>query len=686
MKISFHLIYLFLLLTLKASCGSFFTQQPSVNQDSLNIVLDIQKAISLYNSNTDSSEILLKKAISESRKNNLNKLNFNAKLNLSRCFEIQDKFDKSDSLLQSLKKEISLRGDKKQEIQFNIRFSNYVNNIGFIDSALTILNETEIISKANNDFKLNEIYKRIAGIYHNSGQLDSALHYLLVLKEKIPVSDTFEIIDLDCRIGMIYENLVYTQKSLEYYFEAFKLSEAAGQTNIDVLYGMGMGNFQLENYDTAFHYFQQVIDECGENWTYRFVPLNSYMHLWRCSVILGKSNARKIGMNFIAETNPILNTERKGYIGIMQAEIYMHYNYLKEAELVLLDCLHFMEKIEKSGLVTDHYSRLSEVYEKQGNFEKALYYHKLFKETFDEERSSEIQKRIVQLEEKYEAAEKEARITKLTSQFENEKLNAQLSKSRYQFIFVLLIIFLAMIGALGLYLRNRQKMNILKLKSENTAKEHQIQNILEQSKTKILKSSLEGQERERTRLAKELHDDLSGQVSALRYFVASKKGIFIGEDESLLRNELSKFQYYIRNLSHQMAKPRFTNIELPQLIAEQKYWTNNNDIEFYFDFDNKINWALVPENHQNEMYRIVQESVSNTLKHSGAKTITIKIEKESDKIYLEVCDNGKGFQNGNHLGFGIKNMKERARLIGANLKIETAYLSGTKVSLIYSFS
>lgn len=657
-----------------------------IKTDSISLVNQLKLAQSFYSSNLDSTEILLNDIIIQSEKNDFRSLLIKTKLELTICYEKQDNFSKSDSLLKEIKSDLLKTSSAEQTIDYCDRFAIFVNNCGYIDSAIQVLNESLNVSYENNNYRLTDIYKRLSGIYHNSGQLDSAIHFLLKAKENTFATDTIELIDLDCRIGMIYENLIYTEKSLEYYEEALKKSEAIGQNNIDVWYGMGMGNFQLGNYEKAYEYFDKVIHQCGKNWTYRYVPLNSFLHFWRCSVHLKKSNDFEVGMNFIEGTNPILTTQRKGYIGIMQAEIFMHYNLLKDAENVLLDCLEFMGNIEKSGLIMDHYSRLSQVYEKQGNFKKALYYHQLYKKAFDEERSAEVQNEIVSLQEKFKAAERETKINELTNQIEVDKLEVQLSRSRFKYSLIIVVIFFAFVIATGLFIRYRQKLNIIKLQTENKEKEHEIQKILEQSKTNILQSSLKGQEKERNRLAKELHDDLGARISALRYFVSAKNGILVGADEKVFKTELNKIQLYIRNLSHQLAKPHSTNIDLPQLIQEQKYWTDNAKIVFDFDFDSKINWSKIPEPHQNEMYRIIQESISNTFKHANADKISIKIKNVSDKIFVEVADNGSGIQKEKGAGIGLKNMAERAESIGADFSIHTAHFEGTKIVLTYSLS
>ena len=208
--------------------------------------------------------------------------------------------------------------------------------------------------------------------------------------------------------------------------------------------------------------------------------------------------------------------------------------------------------------------------------------------------------------------------------------------------------------------------------------------LIQQSKTHILQSNLEGQEKERNRLAKELHDDLGGRITALRYFISSKKELLDSKDEKMLKTELKEIQRYVRNISHKLAKPRFTSVSLPELINEQKFWVDNSDINLRFNFSPDITWNKIPEEHQNQMYRIVQEALTNALKHAKASTIEINIAENSGKLEIEICDDGIGIGSGLSNGIGIKNMQERAAVIHSELLIESQNNNGTAVRLIYA--
>ena len=87
------------------------------------------------------------------------------------------------------------------------------------------------------------------------------------------------------------------------------------------------------------------------------------------------------------------------------------------------------------------------------------------------------------------------------------------------------------------------------------------------------------------------------------------------------------------------------------------------------------------------IYRITQESVNNSVKHSGADEVTVRLEKKPDRFILSITDNGKGFDinkiSKNKLGLYI--MNQRAGSINSSLDIKSSEGEGTKVSLVYEY-
>jgi signal transduction histidine kinase len=83
------------------------------------------------------------------------------------------------------------------------------------------------------------------------------------------------------------------------------------------------------------------------------------------------------------------------------------------------------------------------------------------------------------------------------------------------------------------------------------------------------------------------------------------------------------------------------------------------------------------------LFRMIQECISNIIRHAGADIITFSAKKENDKIAIDIRDNGKGFDhNGKPVGVGLQNLKNRSRMIDADLRVNSSPGNGTQVTIL----
>lgn len=214
------------------------------------------------------------------------------------------------------------------------------------------------------------------------------------------------------------------------------------------------------------------------------------------------------------------------------------------------------------------------------------------------------------------------------------------------------------------------------------------------SKNKLEKTSgylraiIQGQEAERTRISRELHDTVAQD---LRYCKNLAEKLGENEMSTILKKSLSQ----VRALSGNLAPPDITKknlqaniFDLCQMINHQIQNDVGNKLEIRFVESGKVDTVFLTEEENLNLYRIVQESLMNILKHADASEATVLLrnafENEKKGIYIFVTDDGKGFDAekpapAGH--FGLAGMSERARLIGAILKIESEAGEGTQISV-----
>jgi signal transduction histidine kinase/ligand-binding sensor domain-containing protein len=196
---------------------------------------------------------------------------------------------------------------------------------------------------------------------------------------------------------------------------------------------------------------------------------------------------------------------------------------------------------------------------------------------------------------------------------------------------------------------------------------------------------------ERARLAREIHDTLaqgfvgiSSQLDAV--------AMCMPEDEDPARKHLDLARKMAR---HSLTEARRSVMDLRASVLEgqdlsaalqssARQWTAGSGVEVEVDVSGT--GAELPQDYEQHLLRIAQEAVANTLKHSGATRILIRLHLEARKLYLRIKDNGRGFDQegafasvGGH--FGLLGMRERAERLGGELRLASHPGEGTEVEV-----
>ena len=196
-------------------------------------------------------------------------------------------------------------------------------------------------------------------------------------------------------------------------------------------------------------------------------------------------------------------------------------------------------------------------------------------------------------------------------------------------------------------------------------------------KARMIKRKLRFQEAEKKRLAKDLHDELGNRLMGLRLQMEEMKN---GENRDKLDQAIDyihKTHQEIRNIIHNLTPPRFREYDLISLLQELlDEYDHYSAISVHFQApsDGKPK-GLVPENVKFQAYRILQEALTNTIKHSGGDQAWVRLEKDRNHLYLHIEDNGEGFDTSliesQNKGLGLENMKLRAELLNGSMTIKT---------------
>jgi two-component system, NarL family, sensor kinase len=206
-------------------------------------------------------------------------------------------------------------------------------------------------------------------------------------------------------------------------------------------------------------------------------------------------------------------------------------------------------------------------------------------------------------------------------------------------------------------------------------------------KNEILQSELEMQEDTFESISMEIHDNISQLLSVAK--------LNLGRIGNLTGEDLKKIQYSVDLMSEAMYGlndlSRRLNAEMIReeglCVAVEEYVSQlRKSTEFEIVFNTSGFKKYFPIEKELILFRILQESVNNIIKHAEANHIIIDLHFSHDSLQLNIRDNGKGFDlsgtsNRSQKGAGIKNMQKRAALIGGKFLLETGLEKGTRISI-----
>lgn len=217
----------------------------------------------------------------------------------------------------------------------------------------------------------------------------------------------------------------------------------------------------------------------------------------------------------------------------------------------------------------------------------------------------------------------------------------------------------------------------LKLEEENSK-------IKQMEEEKIKQSILESHEHLLKNLSKDLHDDIGQKLSIINFSVENLR-FAVSSKESIneIRSSILEISDSVRDLSHWLNDFSIGKNTIDEIILnEVERIKKTNIIKINFEKINNSSENYETSTEENIiLYRCFQESINNILKHSDASQINILIDY-TNLISISIEDNGNGFDVNNQFGNGLKNIKERASLIGFSCTIQSSQEKGTKI-LIY---
>lgn len=271
------------------------------------------------------------------------------------------------------------------------------------------------------------------------------------------------------------------------------------------------------------------------------------------------------------------------------------------------------------------------------------------------------------------------------AQCQREEADEQASRARQRVVGLSAITLLLALVALLLLraMRNRKRLAL----QERELHVKQVDELLHQQEIKAINAMLEGQEKERDRMAKDLHDRLGSMLSAIKMQVGALEG-GVQEVRSTQETQHSKVERLldeavgeVRRISHDMVTTTLSRFGLAKALedlCDSVRVSGRLAVELQlFGLEQRLERSV-----EITVYRIIQELVSNVLKHAQAGELSISITRSPGRLSVMVTDDGKGFDPAlAGKGIGLQNVRSRAATLGATVQLDSVPDKGTTVSV-----
>jgi len=539
-----------------------------------------------------------------------------------------------------------------------------------------------LAEKENEKRMIADFYRFRAKSYELYGNIDTAV---VLFKKGVELA--IEIKYGECE-AMIYRDLgaiaMYNsyykdnQLASEYFMKTLQIAESLGNKELIALALIRLGSYHLHlnNLDRSASYLEQA-DKIADE-------INSvYVKVYICYNLAEVYSAKK-------ETDKAIYYASEGLklsqdIGHKEGEIMnlqsLAYYYClgkgenDKAEKYATECLRMAEEFGGSTSLIAACTVLSYVYLYQrrfdeckaivlqawekdslsvqlstltnlaaaylytGEFDKAHSFFVNYVHHMEQNAQVQFQKTIIDIETKYETEKKEIRI-----------LSLEREKGLYIWLGIAGVL---LAGALGVVLWQNLK---------NARKEKQLI---------ATRSVLDGEMSERSRLARDLHDRLSGNLAAV------KMGLTNNNNESIhnVYDKLDSCIEEIRRVAHNLMP---ISLQFGMKVALEDYARQFPNVNFHFFGEDK----RIEERREFVVYCCASELVNNSLRHSGATVINLQLIQDEKYVSLTVQDNGCGYDEksvGN--GMGLKSIRDRVSSCGGRIDILTSPGKGSETTI-----
>ncbi|MFN1218990.1 ATP-binding protein [Chryseobacterium kwangjuense] len=379
----------------------------------------------------------------------------------------------------------------------------------------------------------------------------------------------------------------------------------------------------------------------------------------------------------IAYAKEIQDTYLENSLLRNQFEILFKTKQYEPAEKIihqLVNSTEYMANIDSRKEVYDQMARISHAL---GKNKEAYEWQKKYSTFSDSLYQAQLDRDIVAIEAKFKNSEKEKTIMQLQADKKQEELK---SKNQRLTSWILGITGIALL--IGLFFLVYSYKSAKKLSAQKEINHQQRLNEIEQQHhLKLVQEMLDAEERERQRIGRDLHDGLGGMLAGIKMNLTQQQKTEYHNLNTVI-SRLDESVVELRRIARNMMPESLLKIGLETSLRDLCELLESEETSIIFQaIDVGKN---IPDATQMHIYRIVQELLSNAIRHGSPSNIMLQCSQNQDVFYITVEDDGKGFDVSildKSPGIGFTNIKNRVEYLKGNMDIVSTQGEGTTVNI-----
>lgn len=569
--------------------------------------------------------------------------------------------------------------------------------VGSLSAQLKLKNSDNLNSLANalqkaRDNKSNaeiaDVYFITAEYYqYRSYNFDKAFeNYVNARQYYLRENDVSKVKFIDLFIADRYVNLGLYQEGLDIYEDLLRYYEEQAdlKTAANILYKMsrtyryrGDSEKNLELLNKAESYNKKIQDTLLIA-NIKLDKIESYIHL-----------NEKDSALIVAAAVVELASKAKDDKAMSKALYFVGYiNYLKKSNdtaiKYLLKSLQMLPTIAFSTDKRAIYKLLARIYEADKDNQNSLKYFKLYSDLNDSILNQDRLSIVNELAIRYSLNEKDKQIANVQAEKESVLQRSILQSRALYFVGIGFLLLLGFIYYLiRFYMHKIQTEKIINTQ-QHEIDQQKIRELEDKIKINSMQAMIVGEEKERERIAKDLHDSLGGLLSTVKLQFDNFKTKLTGHNSmdqynkatNLLDNAVEEVRSISRNLQPTALK-RYGLVPALQDLINRLDQEGMPEIFFQpYDVPEKIDEII-----SLSVFRVIQELLNNSIKYAKAKEILIQLNSDGDELYLQYEDDGIGFDYNNlpRKGMGLENIYSRINYLKGNIVIDSKPEEGVYV-------